>query len=303
MRGSSLGYLIKEGARNVYANRLMSLASIGVLMACLMLIGSAYLLSENVNNMLGYAESQNEVVIFLEDDASKSDIERMEKSLEGMENIDNIVFVSKEDALEEQKEVWKNAKALLEGIEDDENFLPDSFRVTLYDLTLLEETTSELSDLDNVDEVVAPVEAAGLLTQIQTSVSLIGSIIIMVLAIVSVVIIANTTKLTVFTRSREINIMKLCGATNTFIILPFIIEGMLLGLIAASLAFLVLWGGYSYTIHWINQSSMVSWMGAALGHILQFEDAAPVLATGFFGGGGILGAFSSVIFIRKHLKV
>lgn len=303
MRGSSLGYLIKEGGRNVYANRLMSLASIGVLMACLMLIGAAFLLSENVNSMIGYAESQNEVIIFLEDDATSIQADRIQAELKQMENVQDVTFVSKEEALEEQKEVWGAASALLDEIDDEENFLPDSFRIKLKDLSILKQTTNAITDINGVDEVVAPVEVAGILTQLQTSVSLIGSMIIAILAVVSVMIIANTTKITVFNRRKEINIMKLCGATNTFIILPFIIEGILIGLIAAALAFLALWGGYAYTVNWLGESSAVSWMGSALQHIIEFRVIAPVLAAGFFGAGAVLGAIGSVIFIRKHLKV
>lgn len=303
MRGSSLGYLIKEGGRNVIANRLMSLASIGVLMACLMLIGAAFLLSENVNSMVGYAESQNEVVIFLEDDTTSVEADRIQAELKKMSNVAEVAFVSKEQALEEQKEVWSSASALLDDIDDAENFLPDSFRVKLKDLSILEETTNDIADINGVDEIAAPVEAAGILTQLQTSIALIGSMIIIILAAVSVMIIANTTKITVFNRRKEINIMKLCGATNTFIILPFVIEGILIGLISASLAFFALWGGYAYAVKWLGESSAVSWMGSALQHVIDFRTIAPVLATGFFGAGALLGAIGSVIFIRKHLKV
>ncbi|MEG2038278.1 MAG: permease-like cell division protein FtsX [Oscillospiraceae bacterium] len=303
MRGSSLSYLIKEGWRNVYANRLMSFASIGVLMACLMLIGSAVLLSMNVNSMVGFAESQNEVVVFLDDDVSAEEAEKIELDLKKITNVKNVTFVSKEEALEEQKTVWKEAGALLEGIDDGENFLPDSFRLKLKDLSILAETTAQIEKLPGVEEISAPVEVAGVLTELQSSIFLISAIIIGILAAVSVVIISNTIKITIYNRRREINIMKFCGATNVFITLPFVVEGIIIGILAATMAFLGVWCGYSYAISWMSGSTTTSWLGDALKQVVQFKTVALPLGLAFLGGGSGIGAIGSLIFIRKHLKV
>ena len=302
MKTSSFGYLLKEGARNVYANRLMSFASIGVLMVCLMLIGAAGLLALNVNNMVGYAEAQNEVVIFLEDRYdSEEDFQEMEDALEKMDNIASWRFVSREEALEEEKASWQNAGALLEDIEAD--ILPNAYRVTLEDLSLLEDTVAQLEELDGIDEISAPVEVAGVLTDLQRAISAVGSIIVIVLAVVSVVIISNTIKLTVYSRRKEISIMKFVGATDRFIRLPFVVEGILIGVISALLAVLGLWIGYHYAIRWLMEGSSTSWLSSAMGSVVDFKEVALPMTGIFVGAGTGMGVLGSLIFIRKYLRV
>lgn len=302
MRGSSLGYLVKQGSSSVFKNRLMSFASIGVLSCCLILIGSAFLLSLNIAEIVGYAENQNEVVVFLEDDLTSSEVSSVEKQLLSNKNIMDSEFVSRFDALEETKQELGEASEILEGLDDADNPLPDSYVIKIKDIELLQTTVSEVERIDGVLQVNAPVDVAKTLVQIKQVTIIVSSAIILILGVVSVMIIANTIKISVYSRSKEINIMKYVGATDAFIKFPFIVEGIIIGLIASIISFLVLWGGYSYLGYWVanNPSSI---FGFAQSTLVPFKEIALFIGCAFLLFGTILGGFGSMIFARKHLKV
>jgi len=302
MRTSSLVYLIKEGARNVYHNRLMSFASIGVLVACLLLIGSAVLLSVNINSIIGFVENQNEVVVFIKDDATQSDADDIQKKLESIKNITSIKYISKEDGLKKYREMFGETSYLLDGLDNAENPLPNSFRISVDDLSILKETISEIQQINGVIKINAALEIADTVTEVKHAVAIAGSFIVALLVIVSFVIIANTIKITVFNRRKEINIMKYVGATDSFIRLPFIIEGMLIGLISAVIAFFALWIGYGYLVDWVmkNPSPMIA---SIYTNIVPFVQIAKPLSLGFLGSGIGIGVIGSMMFVRKYLKV
>ncbi|MBC8545756.1 ABC transporter permease [Clostridiaceae bacterium NSJ-31] len=299
MRGSSLGYLFKEGARNVWVNRLMSLASIGVLIACMLLIGSSVLLSVNMNNVVGYVEDQNEVVIVLEDDMDQSELDELDDELHDIENINNIVFVSKEEAFQNEKDKLGDAAELLR---EDDNFYPNTYRIKIDDLEFLDETVDEIGRLFGVEDVKAPTDIAETLTSVKKLVITMGMGIVALLIGVTLIIIANTIKITVFNRRKEISIMKYVGATDLFIKLPFMIEGLILGLISAIMAYFILWGGYSYLLSWLEENPS-TWIQSMYGSILPFKEIGLKLFGGFALGGTGLGVIGSMIFVRNYLKV
>ncbi len=308
MRGSSFGYLVKEGCRSIYSNRMMSLASIGVLVACLLLIGSSLLFTLNVNSIAGYVESTNEVVVFIEDELEQEQVDMIDLSLSMMDNVANTEYISKEQALENEKEYLGDAAILFETFGDGEdgvmdNPFPSSFVVKVKDLSKLKETQSAMEKIDGVEKVNAPTEVADILSSIKKAVSTGGVAIVAILLLVSLVIIANTIKITVFNRRKEINIMKFVGATDSFIRLPFIVEGTLIGLLSALISFFLLWGGYHYLIQWVgeNQSTWVQTMICT--NIVPFKDIYPQLLLYFCGGGILIGVFGSMFFVRKYLKV
>lgn len=146
MKGSSFTYLIKEGARNIWVNRMMSLASIGILVSCMLLIGSAILLSINLNGMVSYVENQNEMVAFLEDSADDITVSAVKAALDKNSNVDSFSFVSREEALERYSRIVPDS--LLENLEQDkEEVFPLSFRITLKDLSLIDETTAQIESI------------------------------------------------------------------------------------------------------------------------------------------------------------
>ncbi len=301
MKGSSFSYLIKEGARNIWVNRMMSLASIGILVSCMLLIGSAILLSINLNGMVSYVENQNEMVAFLEDSADDVTVSAVEAALNSNDNVDSFAFVSREEALERYSEIVPDS--LLENLEQDkEEVFPLSFRITLKDLSLIDETTAQIESIPGIMRVNAPTNVAETVTGIKRAVYICGSGIIIILLAVTLIIIANTIKVTVFNRRKEINIMKFVGATDRFIRMPFVVEGILLGVISACIAYLLLWGGYTYLINYVQTQASAT-LSAFLKNLVPFSQVAKQLLASFAVGGIAIGVFGSMIFVRKHLKV
>ncbi|WRS27120.1 permease-like cell division protein FtsX [Oscillospiraceae bacterium MB08-C2-2] len=301
MRGHNIAYLFKEGFRNLFHNKLMSFACIGVLMACLLLIGGAAMFSINVNSIVQYVEDQNEIVAFLSDSMEQGDIDVLTLKLGKMENILQVTFISKEQALEGEKEKMGEFASLLDGLEET-NPLPDTFIIRIDDLAKLEQTVGQLRDMDGIEKVNAQTEVATILTGIKKTVTVAGISIVIILVVVSVVIITNTIKLTVFSRRKEINIMKYVGATDTFIRMPFVVEGMMIGLIAALLAFGLLWGGYWYLLKWIGEN-YGPYIGPVYANTVDFVSVAPYVLGGFSILGIFIGMVGSGMFIRKYLKV
>ena len=301
MRGSSFGYLIRVGIKSVFKNRLMSFAAIGVLVACMMLIGSAGLLSLNVNSIVSYAEDQNEVVVFADDDLDDEGLDNLDLDLHATDNVIEVTLFTREEALQMYKDELGEDGDLLDVFDDDIPF-PDSFKVRVDDLSRLEETMKHIEGLEGVQKVNGPTDIAQTIVNIKQAVYIGGCSIVIILAIVALIIIANTIKITVFNRRKEISIMKYVGATDSFIKLPFFVEGMMLGLIAATIAFFILWGGYEYLISWMegNQSPLFLMFES---HIIPFVTIALPMYGAFAIGGTVIGVGGSMIFVRRYLRV
>ncbi len=301
MRGSSFGYLIKEGFRNIAANRMLSLAAIGVLVACLLLVGTSMLFTLNINSIVGYVESQNEVVVFLRDELSAEQMERADNEIRALPNIASVTFVSREEGLVEWMDALGDDGTLLEWLLTD-NPLPNSYRLVIKDLSNIDETLMELRSMDWVETVSAPIEVAQTVAGLKEAVRLGGAGIILILSAVSVAIVANTIKITIFNRRREISIMKYVGATDAFIRLPFVVEGILLGLISATIAFFLLWGAYSGFVHWVNQST-ASWTVLLSANLVTFGEVAGSIYLTFAAAGVSIGAVGTLLFTGKYVKV
>ncbi|MGI5958614.1 MAG: permease-like cell division protein FtsX [Massiliimalia sp.] len=329
MKANSFSYLSKQGVKNLWLNRMMTLASVGVLTACLLIVGFAIVLTENIDSMVHYVESQNEFVAFMpteeqyieqqvangeepmvatadtpegETPAWQTFVEQVRAEIEALPNVSGVTYISKEEGLESMKEQMGDYAALFDDLEND-NPLNDTFTIKVKDLTKLEETCLQVQEIDGIQSVNAANDVADTLTFIRKIVNTAGGAIILALVIVSLVIIVNTIRATIFTRRKEINIMKYVGATNSFIRLPFIVEGIILGLIAAGIAYLIIWGGYSYLVQSFEQGMVPSFIGAAFKHIIPFSDIAVNLAL-FFGISSVgIGVVGSMISIRSHIKV
>jgi len=279
----------------------MSFTSIGVLTTCLVIVGVAYLITANVNSMVGYIESQSEMVVFLNQDVDEAKIESVRKEISSNQNISSIVYVSKEQGLENTKDMLGDSGHLLDGFEE-RNAIPASFNLKLKNLAQTRQTAEKLRQIDGVEIVQASDEVADTLTYFQKTINTFGTVLIAALAVISMVIIANTIRATIFARRKEINIMKYVGAKNSFIRIPFIVEGFLLGLISAVLAFTLVWVGYYYLTKPITEDISL-WLQSAFDSIIPFKEIALNLAL-FFGVCGILiGTIGSAISIRNHAKV
>lgn len=299
MRLHNFGYLIKEGARSLARNRLMSFACIGVLVACMLLIGGASMLSLNVASIVKYVEDQNEMKVFVDDSFGSTDIEVLQLNLAEVKNLSGITFISKEEALEEMIAIEPE---IFLGLEGDDNPLPNMFLVRVADLAYIEDTIEEIRRLDGVEKINASTDVAATLVALRKAIAYSGATVVLILVMVSMVIITNNIKLTIFARRKEINIMKYVGATDAFIRMPFLVEGILIGLIAAVIAFLILGFGYTYLMGWIGEK-FASFIGAFFNRTIDFWDIAPYMFGAFAALGVFIGATGSGLFVRKHLKV
>lgn len=302
MKASSFKYLVKEGATNVWLNRLMSLASVGVLTTCLLLIGFSWLITANINNMIDYIGDQNEVVFFIKDDATQEQIDETLAALKADDRLFDVVYKNREQALEEFKETMGEDAVLLEGLEGEDNPCPASYRFKIVDLSNTSAIVNELSENPIKLKINAPTDVADTMTNVKDMINVFGMVLIVVLIIVSLVIIANTIRATVFSRRREINIMKYVGATNNFIRVPFFVEGILIGAIAAVLAFLLVWGGYALLFNYITDHAS-TWLRQLLSSVIPFSQIAWPLFGCFVGSGVIVGTVGCTFSIRNHLKV
>ncbi|MEG0456933.1 MAG: permease-like cell division protein FtsX, partial [Oscillospiraceae bacterium] len=244
MNTNSLSYLVKESFKSVWKNRLMSFASIGVLTACLILIGGCYLISENINHIVDSATQQNEIIAFINDFSQEEKDAKTTKTIDeikALANVSSVEYISKEQALNEQIE--KLGPELHEGLEGD-NPYPAYCIIKISDLNKIDETVSSLQSIEDIYKVNSSSKVAQLLISVKNTVQIIGMVTFTILVLVALVIISNTVRLTVFSRRKEINIMKYVGATNSFIRTPFIAEGFIIGIVSAIVAYLVIWGGY-----------------------------------------------------------
>lgn len=301
MRASSFRYLIKNGVKNLWNNRMMTIASVGTLIACLLIVGFAVLFSVNIDSIVQYAAQQNEVVIFLSLDAPDGYETTLMEELKEIDGLGNLTFVSREEAFEKVREELGEKGSLLDGMEND-HYLPDSIRAKLTAPEKVDSILAAVNRMDYVDEAQAPTDLAKTLVNVRKIVNTVGGAMIAALVIVSLVIIINTIRASVFSRRKEINIMKYVGATNAFIRIPFIVEGVLLGLFAAIVAFLAVWGGYTVFINAVAGNSS-SWLASVIDHLVPFRDLAGQLAGYFLLSGVLTGGLGSVLSMRGHLKV
>lgn len=293
MKGASLKYLTKEGFRNVWVNRLMSLASITVLMACLVIIGLGSMIYFNINALLDNIESQNVVMVYVQDGVSDEDTTRMGNEIKVMNNIEECIFVPKEDAFAAQLESMGEDAVLLEGL--DENPLPDAYKVVVKDLTMFDQTVSELKAMQNVENVRENSDLADKLVSVRKAVTIVIASMVALLFIVSLFIISNTIRITMFSRKLEISIMKAVGATNWFIRWPFMIEGMVIGVSSSLVSFGLLAGLYQGMIY-VFKNMLAIFTPVAFG-----EYAGWILLI-FMGIGIFTGSFGSLISMGKYLK-
>lgn len=326
MKISSMRYLTKEGLKNVWVNRLMTISSIGVLVACMVLIGLSVLLSMNVTKIIGNLEQQNVVMVFFDDyNAARYDIngrtapegaeldengicdqmytvhnEDEAKAIcyeiEGIENVASATYVSKEEALEiVKKNMSDKAEAAIDALEGDSNPLSSGARVTMTNLEDFDKTIESIKKINGVNTIQAQSDLADKITSIKNGIFIAGIAIISILLIISLIIVSNTIRVTMYNRKLEISIMKAVGATDSFIRIPFVVEGITIGIISAIFA-----EGILYCCYRVAAEAILS--NAGNFSIIPFSSKAFLLLGIFVVIGVVAGTFGSVIMISKYLK-
>lgn len=289
----SFSYLVKEGLRNIWTNRLMSFASIGVLICCLMLMGSAALVSVNITEVMDWLGDKNVVKVFLNDGLTQEQTEQMEYIIRDVGNIETIEFVDRKQAYESIVSRMTDQPELILAIDDTGDFLPDAYSITLIDNGKYSETVTILQSLDNVYAVSDKSDLATKLESINQVVSVVSVWIVGLLFVISLFIITNTIKLTMYVRRLEISIMKSVGATDWFIRLPFLVEGIIIGLISGLVSF----GLVTYI--YLTATSAVSTV-LSVG-LIAYSTLWGWCLLIFPGIGVVVGAVGSLISIRKYL--
>ena len=333
MRLSSVKYLVGEGFKNAWVNRLMSLASIGVLVACMVVIGLALLISENVAKAIGKLEQQNVVMVYMEDynwalysdktdtssdaavsengeEADANGIKSSDYTIHNdeeakalcdkiakLDNVASVTYVSSDEGLASVKE------SMLEGQEEYFDFLDEEYgnpmscaaKVTMKDMSLFSETIDKIEQMEGVDVIQSQDDLAEKITAVKNGIYVAGIWIIAILMIIALVIVSNTIRVTMYNRKLEISIMKAVGATDSFIRIPFIVEGMLIGVISALIA-----EGLLYFCYRVATETIISTLGTT--DIVKYGDMAWILLLVFLAIGIFAGIIGSVIIISKYLR-
>ncbi len=328
MKLSSVRYLVKEGLKNTWTNRLMTIASVGVLIACMVIIGVAVMISENVNMAMGNLEKQNVVMAYMEDyswalygngaeaDKKSDSKEKADKNgikdsdyvihneeegkalcdkIAQIPNVASVEFVSSEAGLKTATQSMpENQKKYFSFLEEEgENPLSCAAKVSMKDMELFEQTVKEIEKLEGIDVIQSNSVLAEKLTAIKQGMTVAGVWIIAILMIISLVIVSNTIRVTMYTRKLEISIMKAVGATDAFVRIPFIVEGMIIGIISALLA-----EGLLYCCYRIATETIVK----TFGDVVPFGTMAWQLLLLFVVIGILSGVIGSIIIISKYLR-
>lgn len=290
MRVRTFRYFFKESFTSLIRNRWMSIASIGAVAAALIILGSFLLLSVNFNHILSDVESQVEITAYLDESVGKSDMSKLNRQIKSTSGVKELEFISKHEAIEEFKE--QVGSDLLEGIG---NPLPNFYRIKVNDPHDVAEVAKKVEKLSGIEEVKYGKGIVEKLFKLIYWARIVGIAIMGIFAAVSIFIISNTIRLTVFARRREINIMKYIGATDWFVRWPFLIEGVILGLIGSSIAIAILAGAYDYLYKMIDINvPMISLLS-----IKEFYN----FGLSFVLIGMVIGAFGSSFSIKRFLRV
>ena len=295
MKKNNIGYLLREGFRGVFLHGFMSFAAVCVTVACLIIMGTFSLVLYNVHVMIVDLEKENQVLVYIDEDYSEAEAKSVGSRINLISNVHEAKFVSREQALDNFVGKQSDTTAF-NGV--DASILRDRYEVTVEDNSLLEQTVAEIEKIDGVAEVSAHYEIANGFQSLQKVLNIASMVIIIVLFVVSLFIISNTVKLAMYSRSEEIAIMKMVGATNSFIRLPFVVEGFILGMLGAVIAFFLEWGLYDFL-----QAKIAVVDTLRLFQIVPFAEVIEFVAISYALTGFAVGVVGSLLSIRKFLKV
>ncbi len=295
MKKNNIGYLFREGVRGVFLHGFMSFAAVCVTVACLIIMGTFSLILYNLHVMIIDLEKENEVLVYIDENYSEAEAKSVGSQINMISNVHNAVFVSREQALEDFLDEQTNSSAF-DGVTSDT--LRDRFVVTMENNALMQQTVDKIREIDGVADVTAHYEIANGFQTLQKVLNIASSVIIIVLFVVSLFIISNTVKLAMYDRKEEIAIMKMVGATNSFIRLPFVVEGFILGMLGAAIAFFLQWGLYNFL-----ESKIAAIDTLQLVTVVPFTEVIELVAVMYALTGFAVGVVGSLLSIRKFLKV
>ena len=298
MKYNIFGYLIGEGFSNAFKNKKSTGASLMIMCATMIIFGIFLMLSENINHFVDDIKSEQGFQVFLKTDATDEEIQEVGDKIRALDGVSTTEFKNKEDAMNFMKEKFGDSADLLDGYGYD--FYSTSYIVTLTDLRLSKDVQNEILQFDSVKKITSSDETVTTLLSVANGIKIVTGVILILLIIISIFIISNTIKLTVHARRKEISIMKYVGATNSFIRWPFIVEGMIIGVLASLISIVIVGGAYSILAEQAVSSSFMIKIGLSL---LSFKDMISSIIVVYMLLGIGIGALGSVIAMRKYLKV
>ncbi len=297
MRFNIISYLIGEGVRNLFKNKKSTMSSLMIMCATMFIFGLFFVIGENINNFVKKIADEQGLRVFIENTATDEEIDQIGKQILDIEGVRNAEYVSKEEAVESM-ESWLGPE-LIEGYKE-RNILSASYDVTLTDLELNEEVQKNIMQIDKVEDIESSNESISLVINIAKGVRMVTGVILILLIIISTAIISNTIKLAVHARRKEISIMKYVGATNSFIRWPFIVEGIILGIISGLLSVAII--GIAYTLI-ANKLATIPLMILIDWKLIQFKDMFSLILLVYMGLGIGIGIIGSSISMKKYLDV
>ena len=297
MKYNRLGYLIGEGFSNVFKNKKSTGASLMIMCATMIIFGIFLILGENINHFVEQVESAQGIQVFVKNEATQEQIQELGSKLKGINGVNTVEFVSKEDALKQMKERFGDKQSLLDGYEGENNIFTASYVVTLSDLKQSKTVQDQINTFDMVKKITSKDETVSTLINLANGIKIVTGVILVLLVVISIFIIANTIKLTVHSRRKEISIMKYVGATNGFIRWPFMVEGIIIGVVAALISVCLLGVAYNYVAG--QASGMVETIQI---NLLQFSNLFKTLMITYLVLGIGIGTIGSAISMRKYLE-
>ena len=305
MRYNILTYHIGEGIRNLFKNKKSTVASLCIMMATMLMFGIFFIIGENINHIMKTIEEEQGMQVFIIEEADSKEVQEVRDMISSIDGVASATIYTKQDALDEMKVKLKDNQEVLAGYDGDNNIFPDSVIVKLTDLEKSAEVQEKIYQIqingkNYIDEIRSSDKTINALINIANGIKIVTGVLLVLLIAISVFIISNTIKLTVHARRKEISIMKYVGATNSFIRWPFIVEGIIIGIISALLTILIIYGGYTFIISKIlgvfnNIQVNVS--------LLTFKDMYQMILIVYMALGIGIGVLGSSISMRKYLEV
>ncbi|SHH63967.1 cell division transport system permease protein [Sporobacter termitidis DSM 10068] len=295
MKRYNTGYYIREGVSGIFAHGFMSFASVCIIVACLIIMGSFSLLSFNVSSIIGQFEKDNVVIAYVSDSLSEDQARALQSQIEALPNVESAQFTTREEAMQKFEGNFTD-KSLFENI--DSSVFRHRFYVYMQDISLTEQTTNDIRGVSGIAEANSNLAVAQGFVTVRNIVRIVSFVLVAILLVISLFIMSNTIKLATFDRREEIAIMKMVGATNGFIRWPFVFQGFILGLAGALVAFIAQWILYTVFANMLLKSNAMSFITAVPFSSVAIPMFAVFIALGF--GVGVAG---SAMAIKNYLRV
>lgn len=296
MRFNVFSYLIGEGLSNIFKNKKSTISSLMIMCATMIVFGLFFVIGENINAFVENVAEAQGLSVFVDINATETQIENVGNEILSIEGVRNVEYVSPEEGYEIMKE--RLGEEILEGYTS--SVFQASYLVTLTDLELNEEVQDAIMQIDNVESIESSNQTIAQIIRLARGVRVVTAVILVLLIIISISIIANTIKLTVHARRKEISIMKYVGATNSFIRWPFLVEGIILGVFAGIISVALIGGAYTYIANQMSNSDFMTTLGWRM---LSFKEMFNLILVVYLGIGAGIGTIGSSISMRKYLEV